>query len=186
MLAGLGHRAVGGGNHQDGAVHLRSTGDHVLDVVGVARAVDVGVVTLVGLVLDVSGGDGDAALALFRCVVDLVERLEYRLALACQNLGDRSGQGGLAVVDVTDGPDVYVSFVSFKFSFCHVGILPNVYDNLLCECFCLKNGAHNRIRTGDLFLTKEVLYLLSYVGLAIIGAGNGTRTRDPQLGRLTL
>ena len=29
----------------------------------------------------------------------------------------------------------------------------------------LKNGAHNRIRTGDLFLTKEVLYLLSYVGL---------------------
>ena len=50
----------------------------------------------------------------------------------------------------------------------------------------LKNGAHNRIRTGDLFLTKEVLYLLSYVGLCIIGAGNGTRTRDPQLGRLTL
>jgi hypothetical protein len=49
-----------------------------------------------------------------------------------------------------------------------------------------KNGAHNRIRTGDLFLTKEVLYLLSYVGLCIIGAGNGTRTRDPQLGRLTL
>jgi hypothetical protein len=25
-------------------------------------------------------------------------------------------------------------------------------------------GAHNRSRTGDLFLTKEVLYLLSYVG----------------------
>jgi hypothetical protein len=29
-----------------------------------------------------------------------------------------------------------------------------------------------------------VLYLLSYVGFT--GAGNGTRTRDPQLGRLTL
>ena len=27
------------------------------------------------------------------------------------------------------------------------------------------NGAHIRTRTGDLFLTKEVLYLLSYVGL---------------------
>ncbi len=27
-----------------------------------------------------------------------------------------------------------------------------------------ESGAHNRIRTGDLFLTKEVLYLLSYVG----------------------
>jgi hypothetical protein len=36
------------------------------------------------------------------------------------------------------------------------------------------NGAHNRIRTGDLFLTKEVLYLLSYVGPCLIKAGNGT------------
>ena len=48
------------------------------------------------------------------------------------------------------------------------------------------SGAHNRTRTGDLFLTKEVLYLLSYVGIFKIGAGNGTRTRDPQLGRLML
>jgi hypothetical protein len=31
-----------------------------------------------------------------------------------------------------------------------------------------------------------VLYLLSYVGIQEIGAGNGTRTRDPQLGRLML
>ena len=51
------------------------------------------------------------------------------------------------------------------------------------------------IRTGDLFLTKEVLYRLSYVGLSLklwrlsmggLGAGNGTRTRNPQLGRLML
>ena len=28
----------------------------------------------------------------------------------------------------------------------------------------LQNGAHDRTRTGDLFLTKEVLYLLSYMG----------------------
>ena len=27
-------------------------------------------------------------------------------------------------------------------------------------------GAHARIRTGDLFLTKEMLYRLSYVGTA--------------------
>ncbi len=39
------------------------------------------------------------------------------------------------------------------------------------------------IEPVNLFLTKEVLYLLSYVGP---GAGNGTRTRNPQLGRLTL
>ena len=44
VLAGLGHRAVGGRDHQDRAVHLGGAGDHVLDVVRVPRAVDVGVV----------------------------------------------------------------------------------------------------------------------------------------------
>jgi hypothetical protein len=37
----------------------------------------------------------------------------------------------------------------------------------------------------NLFLTKEVLYQLSYVGFKV-GAGNGARTRNPQLGRLML
>ncbi len=35
---------------------------------------------------------------------------------------------------------------------------------LFVEFYSL-NGAHNRIRTGDLFLTKEVHYQLCYVGL---------------------
>ena len=39
----------------------------------------------------------------------------------------------------------------------------------------------------DLFLTKEALYLLSYVGQPLFsGAGDETRTRDIQLGRLKL
>ncbi len=56
------------------------------------------------------------------------------------------------------------------------------------------------IEPVNLILTKEVLYLLSYVGShppvarrirksrvsGVSGAGNGIRTRDPQLGRLTL
>jgi hypothetical protein len=48
------------------------------------------------------------------------------------------------------------------------------------------------IEPVNLFLTKEALYLLSYVGnqevhiLCCHGAGNGARTRDPQLGRLML
>ena len=39
------------------------------------------------------------------------------------------------------------------------------------------------IEPVNLILTKDALYQLSYVGL---GAGNGIRTRDPQLGRLML
>ncbi len=73
VLAGLGHRAVGGGHNEDGAIHLGSTGDHVLHEVGVARAVDVSVVTLLGLVLDVGDVDGDTAGGLFRSGIDLVE-----------------------------------------------------------------------------------------------------------------
>src|SRR5690349_9551899 len=73
VLAGLGHRAIGGGHDEDGPVHLGGPGDHVLDVVGVTRAVDVGVVAVGGLVLDVGDGDGDAALALLGGVVDGVE-----------------------------------------------------------------------------------------------------------------
>ena len=57
--------------------------------------------------------------------------------------------------------------------------------------------AHDGNRTRDLFLTKEVLYRLSYMGIVSVctpstpgrretGAGNGTRTRDPELGRLAL
>jgi hypothetical protein len=47
------------------------------------------------------------------------------------------------------------------------------------------------IEPVNLFLTKEALYRLSYVGnnsltISSIGAGDGIRTRDPQLGRLTL
>ena len=62
VLAGLRHRAVRGGDDENRTVHLRGTGDHVLDVIGVAGAIDVRVVALVGLVFDVGSIDRDAAL----------------------------------------------------------------------------------------------------------------------------
>jgi hypothetical protein len=110
VLAGLRHRAVGRGDHQDRAVHLGGTGDHVLDVVRVTGAVHVRVVPLLGLVLDVRDRDGDAALLLFLRVVDLVEGSEG-VDLGhpvVKHLGDRRGQRGLAVVDMPDGADVDV------------------------------------------------------------------------------
>ena len=108
VLAGLGHRAIGRGHDQDRAVHLGGAGDHVLDVVGVARAVDVGVVAGVGLVLDVGDRDGDPALALLGRVVDRVEGAVLGLALQGEVLGDRRGQARLAMVDVADRADVDV------------------------------------------------------------------------------
>jgi hypothetical protein len=122
VLAGLGHRAVSRGNHEDGAVHLRRAGDHVLDEVSVPGAVDVRVVALVGLILHV--GDGDrhdlgsvthgAALRDVRVGLDLGE------TLARLNGKDRGRQRGFAVVNVADGADVYVRFLAFECGFSHV------------------------------------------------------------------
>ena len=120
MLAGLGHRAVGRGDDEDGPVHLGGAGDHVLDVVGVTGAVDVGVVAGVGLVLDVGDGDGDAALALLGSVVDGVEGAVLRLALERQVLGDRRGEARLAVVDVADRADVDVRLGALELLLGHV------------------------------------------------------------------
>jgi hypothetical protein len=76
----------------------------------VAGHVDVGVVAVRGLVLDVRDGDGDAAGRLLRGLVDPLERdvpVGGRVAVG-ENLGDRGGQGRLAVVDVTHRADIDV------------------------------------------------------------------------------
>ena len=57
VLTRLGHRTVSGRHHEDRAVHLGGTGDHILDIVGVAGTVDVGVVPTGRLVFDVRNGD---------------------------------------------------------------------------------------------------------------------------------
>lgn len=99
VLAGLWHLSVGGGDDNDGSVHVGGTSNHVLDVIGVTWAVDVRVVTGVGGVLDVSGGDGNTTLALFWRLVDgaIVEKVsETLLGLT---LGDGSGEGGLDMLE---------------------------------------------------------------------------------------
>src|SRR5437773_1293443 len=81
VLAGLGHRAVGGGHDQNRTVHLGGAGDHVLDVVRVPWAVDVRVVPLLGFVLDMGGRDRDAASLLLGSVVDRIEGAEFSESL---------------------------------------------------------------------------------------------------------
>ena len=108
VLARLRHGAVGGGDHEDRAVHLCCAGDHVLDVVGVPGAVDVCVVTGLGLVLDVRDRDRDPARLLFGRVVDRVELPELRFTAQRQHLRHRRRERRLAVVDVTNRPDVGV------------------------------------------------------------------------------
>ena len=120
VLLGLRHRAVGGRHDQDRAVHLRGAGDHVLHIIGVARAIDVRIVARGGLILDVRGRDGDAALALFGRLVDVGDSSTVRRAAGLgEHLGDRRRQRRLAMVDVTDGADVAVRLVPLEFSLRH-------------------------------------------------------------------
>mgnify|MGYP003693664675 CR=1 FL=1 len=140
VLARLRHRAVDRADHQDGAVHLRGAGDHVLDVVGVARAVDVRVVPVRRRVLDVARRDrqdlGRVATALrLGRLGHFVIRDELRPALVGRHLGQRRGQSGLAVVDVTDGAHVDVRFRTIEFLFCHV-----VLSCLVVEAPCGSSG----------------------------------------------
>ncbi|MNH03010.1 hypothetical protein D3C79_622620 [compost metagenome] len=119
VLTSLRHRAVSRGYYQDRAVHLGSTGDHVLNVVGVTRAIYVGVVTDRGVVFYVGGVDGDTTLTLFRCLVDLVEGESFTTEVLGQHVGDGGGQGGFTVVNVADGTHVNVRFITLKFFFRH-------------------------------------------------------------------
>ncbi|MNZ98366.1 hypothetical protein D3C78_1176460 [compost metagenome] len=119
MLTGLWHRTIGGRANQDRAVHLGSTGDHVLHVVSVTWAVNVSVVTNVRVVLDVSGVDGDTARFFFRSRVDLVELNDCRAENFGANASQSCGQSGLTVVNVADGADVNVGKGTIKFFFSH-------------------------------------------------------------------
>ena len=134
MLAGLGHRPVGRGHDEDRAVHLGGAGDHVLDVVGVPGAVDVGVVAGVGLVLDVGDRDRDPPLALLGGVVDRVEGAVLGLALQGEVLGDGRGEARLAMVDMADRPDVDVRLVALELLLCHAALRSCVIAHLASDC----------------------------------------------------
>jgi hypothetical protein len=110
VLARLRHHPVQSRDDEDCPIDLRHSGDHVLDVVGVARHVDVGVVPRRRLVLDVGDVDGDAAPDLLGRPVDPVEGdvpVGRRVTVG-QHLRDRRGERGLAVVDVPHRADVEI------------------------------------------------------------------------------
>ena len=120
VLARLRHRAVGRRNHQDRAIHLRRSGDHVLHIVGMARAVDMRVVPLLRLVLDMRRRDRDPARLLLRRLVDLVVRHERRAARLRQHLRDRRRQRRLAMIHMTNRPDIAMRLRPLKFRLRHL------------------------------------------------------------------
>src|SRR5207245_2641222 len=166
--------------------------DHVLDVVRMSRAVHVRVVTVPRLVLHVRRVDRHPPLPLLRRVVDLVVRLELNLRVARrQNLRDRRRQRRLPVVHVPDRPDVHVRLVPVELLLGHLSLAPSQPCSLRPLLVLLAgsassaslHGAHDQDRTGDLVLTKDALYRLSYVGLVrscLLPKWSGRRDSNPR------
>jgi hypothetical protein len=96
----------------------------------VTRAIHVRVVPLGGLVFHVRHRDCDPACFFFRRIVDRIEAPELVLRIVLgQHLRDRRGQRRLAVIDVSDSPDIDVRLTTVKFFFCHT------ISRLLCTDF---------------------------------------------------
>lgn len=89
------HLPIRSSNDNDSTVHVGSTSNHVLNVIGVARAVDVGVVAAVGLELDVGRRNSDTTLALLGSLVNGTIVEEAGQALGGLVLGDGGSQGSL-------------------------------------------------------------------------------------------
>ena len=70
------------------------------------------------------GVDGNAALTLFRSLIDHVVIHEISAALFSENLGDSGGKGGFAVVNVADGANVNMRLVTLKLLFSHLDFPP--------------------------------------------------------------
>lgn len=74
---------------------------HILDEISVSRAVDVSIMTVLGLVLDVSSGDGDTTSSLFGCLVNhsIVEELVGAVHFS-HCLGNGSSECCLSVINM--------------------------------------------------------------------------------------
>ncbi|CAK7000458.1 MAG: hypothetical protein PHAS_00001 [Phascolarctobacterium sp.] len=119
VLTCLRHRAVCCGYYQNSSVHLCCAGDHVFNIVGMARAIYVCVVAGCSFIFYVGSVDGDTAFSFFRCFIDHGVIHEFCAAFRSQHFGDCCGQGCFTMVNVTDSANISMRFGSFVFLLCH-------------------------------------------------------------------
>ena len=78
------------------------------------------IVTVCGLVLNVSRVDRDTASSFLGAVVDLAVIKELRPVYEREILCDRSSKSSFTVVNVTYGTNVYMGLCTLKRLFCHL------------------------------------------------------------------
>ena len=163
VLARLRHRPVHGGDDQDRTVHLRRARDHVLHIIGVARAVDVGVVPRRRRILDVARRDRQNLRVVTRTLRgrrlgDVLIRDERAPAMIGRDLRHRRRQRRLAMVHVADRAHVAIGLEAGELRFGHG--TPVVLE---LSCWGLHDsrhresplGARSRFGSGLLRLSGE-------------------------------
>ena len=124
VLPGLGHGAVGCGNNQNGAVHMRRSGNHVFDIVRVTGTIHMGIMPLGSLILHVADVDGHASFLFFGGIVDGVKRPEFSQPFLGQVFGDRGRQCGFSMIHMPNRPDIEMRLCPFKFFLSHFFLPP--------------------------------------------------------------
>ena len=119
----LSHRTVCCSYYQDSTIHLSSTCDHVFNIVSMAGAVNVSVVSVGCFVFNVSCGNCDTTFSFFGSLVDVFESYSFTdLVSFVQCLCDCCSQSCFTMVNVTDSTNIHMRFGSFKFCLCHFKI----------------------------------------------------------------
>lgn len=89
------HLTITSRDNDDCAIHVCGTSNHVLDVISVTGTVNVGVMSVIRLVLDMGRRDGDTSLSLFGGFIDGAIFEVFGIAFLCLSLRDGSCEGGL-------------------------------------------------------------------------------------------
>lgn len=90
------HLTIGSSNDNYSTIHRSSTGDHVLDVIGVPRTIDVRVMTVIGFIFDMSSRDSNTTGPFFWGLINRGIVMETGLSFCSEDLGDGSSQSSLS------------------------------------------------------------------------------------------
>ena len=119
VLTSLRHRTICGSYNKNCTIHLSSTSNHVLHIVSVTRTIHMRIVTLFGLILNVSSVDGNTTLFLLRGGVNRIEAFHFGKTLFSKHFCNTCSEGCFTMVNMANSTNVDVRLRTIKFFFCH-------------------------------------------------------------------
>ena len=123
MFTSLRHRTICSTNHKNGSIHLCSTSNHILDIVGVPRTVNVSIVTIFSLILNMRCLDSNPSFSFLRCIINSIKRTHFRHSQSTLGLRNCCSQRCFSMINVTNSTNITVRLISFKFAFSHFSLL---------------------------------------------------------------